>query len=222
LTASHVVRDPDISSTDSWFVTGQCSHDSTDGSWVPIHPWIVVQVIASGDPSVDDVAVLTTVGHDLFEEGDMLPICPEAAVPEVKDEARFKTYYCPIDAISGEQSFPPLNVSPSEWKPAYALQRSRLGKMWLRGALCGRSSGGVVIDMLRQAVAMHTESVNSTRTIQDVVNEHTSNNPGAPVDINSSVHSDVIDSISESYFTPQVCVILCFSPTVITLLTPPP
>jgi hypothetical protein len=90
--------------------------------------------------------------------------------------------------------------------------------MWLRGALCGGSSGGVVVNRSGEAVAMNCEAINPSRTIEEFIEDHKNKEPTKSVDM-QSVHSDAITSLSDNHSSSQLCVLLCFSPVAVSTQT---
>ena len=208
LTASHVVTPL---ADHPWYIAHSFQRDTA--GWHPDDtPWSV-DLVSRGAVDVDDVAVLMLADNRQFGENDMIHVCQVSDIPCVCDENKFKTYYCPIDDVASDEDFPPLEASPSDWKPAYAIQNHDCGKMWMRNALCGGSSGGVVVDRLGRAIAIHCESMSSSKSLLTCVEEHVNANPGQTADM-VSIHSDVLTSLGETHSSSQRCLILCQSPIV--------
>jgi hypothetical protein len=141
-----------------------------------------------------------------FSPSAVVEICPLDAIPMVADECLFKTYYCPIDDMTLEPTFPPIAPTPSDNKKMYALQNSENGHMWLRGGLCGGSSGGVVVNQDGRAVGMHCMSSSSGLTVQNVQDNDKRDGKRARDDM--SVHSDSISSLADSHGSLQAVVLL--------------
>ncbi len=208
LTASHVVsphRDQ------QWCIALSFERDAS--GWHPVGAHLPVELVYCGDENVDDVAVLKLSGVNLFADKDMMHVCPADCIPVVSDEAKFKTYYCPIADIANDDTFPSLEVAPSTWKTAFSIDRKVNGKMWIRDALCGGSSGGVVVDLLGRAVAVHSEAASSSKSVDECIKCYKNTNPNKVVDM-ESVLSDAVTSLGETHTSSQICPILCFSLTV--------
>lgn len=213
LTASQVVGPH---ATHRWYID-RSFHAS---GWHPDGtPW-PVDVVAQGVVDVDDVAVLMLSENRQFGENDMIHVCSVSDIPSVRDKMKLKTYYCPIGDVASDKYFPSLEASPSDWKPAYAIQHVDCGKMWMRNALCRGSSGGVVVDRQGRAVAMHCESMSSSKSLSTGFEEPVNANPGQAADT-IRVRSDAISSISslgDTHRSSQHCPILCLSPIVRSVL----
>ncbi len=208
LTASHVVTPH---ADQRWFIARSFQRDAA--GWHPDGTSWPVDLVSLGAVDVDAVAVLMLAENRQFGENDMIHVCRVSDIPSVRDEIKFKTYYCPIDDVASDEDFPPLEASPSDWKPAYAIQHSDCGKMWMRNALCGGSSGGVVVDRQGRAVAIHCESMSSSKSLLTCFEEHINANPGKAADM-VSIHSVAITSLGDTHSSSQRCPILCLSPTV--------
>ena len=115
----------------------------------------------------NDIAVLTT--SDAFTTRDAVALCPASGISDMKDECLFKTYFCAIEDIENESTFPPLQAALlSESKKLFALKNVENGHLWPRGGLCRGVSGGVVVNQQGLAVGMHVASNCSGLIVQNV------------------------------------------------------
>lgn len=185
----------------NWYVTPQVDRCS-DGQWIFSGALNKVTIHSFDEPH--DIVAFTV--QESFASQDAIEICPSTEITKVADECLFKTYYCPVDDIESDPSYPSLAPSPSEYKKMYAIKNSENGHMWLRGGLCGGSSGGVVVNQQGRAVGMHVESFNSCLTVKNVKEADSRDGKRARDEI--SVHSDAISSIANSHGSSQVVVLL--------------
>ena len=195
-----------------WYITDSVDR-ANDGTWsIDIRKLIPVAVLNSDEKN--DLTVLQTQAPHIFDDKDMIPLCPEAEIPLVLDEQLFKTYYCPLGDCMFDKERPTLSIRVSEKKKMTCLKRTDDGRMWFEGRLCAGSSGGAVVDRLGRVVAMHTESRNDVKTVDDVRQEQKQKTGKAK----SSTNKDLIDAVSEthdssaySYSSSQYCILLSFN-----------
>ena len=123
-----------------WYITDSVDR-ANDGTWsIDIRKLIPVAVLNSDEKN--DLTVLQTQAPHIFDDKDMIPLCPEAEIPLVLDEQLFKTYYCPLGDCMFDKERPTLSIRVSEKKKMTCLKRTDDGRMWFEGGLCAGSSGG--------------------------------------------------------------------------------
>ncbi len=185
-----------------WYITENV-HRLSDGKW----DWSrgLNEVTIFDYDESNDVVILST--NVAFDPSSTLEICPFTDIPTVAEECLFKTYFCPIDDIANESTYPPLCAGPTENKKMYAIENDVNGRMWLRGGLCGGSSGGVVVDRKGRAVGMHVASTSSGLTVENVKDLDRQNGKHRRDD-DMSIHSDSISSLANSHTSSQVVLLL--------------
>lgn len=198
LTAYHTIEQN--SKCTKWYVTSKVSRNA-NGTW----NWNANELISVKLLDFDkgnDVALLCS--DKVFPKDGLITICRQNEITKVADECLFKTYYCPLDDIISQPSFPPLAASPSENKKMYAISDSH---MWLYGGLCGGSSGGVVVNRAGAAVGMHVASDSQALSVQDVKNNDAQEGKCLRRD-DDSVYSESSYSCANSHSSVQVIVLL--------------
>ena len=201
LSACHTITDN--SDCSRWYITKDVDRQH-DGRWA-FNTAIQEVTVAEMDKD-NDIVVLSAPP---FESDDAVAICPADQIPDIKDECLFKTYYCAVEDIQCEPTFPPLEAAPSESKKLYALKNRDNGHLWLRGGLCGGASGGVVVNQQGLAVGMHIASSSSGLTVQNVKeNDKREGKKRRGDDGEMSIHSDSIDSLANSHSSTQVVLLL--------------
>ena len=202
LSAYHVIAgNPDCS---KWYITPQVNR-LANGEWDFRDR---AQLIEVSESAHDDHDVVILVVGTPFAPEHVVDICPPSEITTIADECLFKTYYCPLDDICEEPEPPPLAPSPSDSQKMFAIKNSKNGMMWLRGGLCGGSSGGVVVNQGGRAVGMHIESNSSSLTVVGVVEADKKQGKRFRGEDDMSVHSDSISSIANSHGSSQVVVLL--------------
>jgi hypothetical protein len=216
LTALHVVDDIEA----SWIITPKLFRNANGLYYV--ETFKTVKIIHRGDVDSDDIAILT-IAPSKFETEEMVKVCPADEIPELcTTNDVFLTYYCPIDDLTMDSGSPPIAASGSDWKTTYAISKSLNGKMWMRGGLCGGSSGGLVINARWQAVAMHCESTNPVRSLKDITEDRKTclkaQKKKWSTKDTASTHSDALTELATLHSYSQVCPLLRFSSVLTTNL----
>jgi hypothetical protein len=203
LSTYHTISDNDDCT--EWYITLQVDRCAKDGVW-NFEGTTLTKVTVWVYDKANDIVVLTV--PEPFSPSAVVEICPLDAIPMVADECLFKTYYCPIEDITAEPTFHPLAPSASDNNKKNAIKNSENGHMWLRGGLCGGSSGGVVVNQDGRAVGMHCISSSSGLTVQNVKENDERNGKRARRPDDMSFHSDSISSLANSHASSQVVVLL--------------
>jgi len=184
----------------SWFITKVVNRDEKNGNWVFDNDLLEVSRVYE-HRDLDVALISVTRPGFTFDQKEMIPICPPEHLPVSSEEPQFKTYYYAIDDVSME-TMTYLDFSYTEWKKMYMISRFHL---YLHGGLCGGSSGGLVINRAREAVAMHIESFNNSKSVQDISNE--GGRSSSKSDLNSMI-SESLNSLHNTHSSTQKCVIL--------------
>jgi hypothetical protein len=199
LTAFHTIQENVDCSR--WYVTtnvGRCN----DGTWDFNSTFEKVSVVDYD--TIMDVALLKIDSKYHIPIESTVEICPIAKLPKQSDEASLKTYYVPVEDMTPQLEVP-LCPSPSDWKRVYAISSKYL---FLPGGLCKGSSGGLVIDKAGLAVAMHIESISSSKSSTDILKEYRDSSSRGKKNSHDKALSESSTSLANTHMSSQKCIIL--------------
>ena len=121
--------------------------------------------------------------NGLFDEDQVIPICPVAEIPVYGEEPNVRIYQCALDLFNGGfiDAIRPTSLTV---KMGYCTNH----KVFLQAGLFGGSSGAVYViaDPMHRgfgkAFGMHCESINTSKTVEDVMNEGEIVDPDAVIE----------------------------------------